>query len=209
MSTVKRAPTAYTQRIALAKAIGSVVDSMDLAGLRQLADVLNVPVPSAAKVARARERTRPSRSSDREERILSGSGVGPVVSASEGSRILDAIAVDDDSADWARSELLGAGELVSRLEISRGTLDNWRKAGKIIAFRKGLRNFLYPMRQFKRLQPIEGLDLVAPFFPSPEEAWEWLVAPNRMTGGEPPIDKLRDGEVALVTKAAEGALDYA
>jgi len=46
-------------------------------------------------------------------------------------------------------------------------------------------------------------------FTSPEETWEWLVAPNRMTGGKPPIDKLRDGDVSLVKSAAEGAFDYA
>jgi hypothetical protein len=31
-----------------------------------------------------------------------------------------------------------------------------------------------------------------------------LVAPNRMTGGKPPIDKLGDGDVSLVKSAAEG-----
>jgi hypothetical protein len=30
-----------------------------------------------------------------------------------------------------------------------------------------------------------------------------------MTEGKPPIEKLRDGDVAMVTSAAEGALDYA
>ncbi|WP_338692197.1 MULTISPECIES: hypothetical protein [Bradyrhizobium] len=97
--------------------------------------------------------------------------------------------------------VLGAGELVNRLNISRGTLDNWRKANKIIALRKGLRNFLYPLRQFERRRPVEGLDVIAPFFTSPEETWEWLVSPNRMTSGKPPIDKLRDGDLPLVAIA--------
>jgi len=75
--------------------------------------------------------------------------------------------------------------------------------------RKGLRNFLYPLRQFEQRRPVEGLDVIAPLFTSAEETWEWLVAPNRMTGGKPPIDKLRDGDVPLVKSAAEGASDYA
>jgi hypothetical protein len=75
--------------------------------------------------------------------------------------------------------------------------------------RKGLRNFLYPLRQFDHFKPVEGLDSVAALFPSPEDAWEWLVAPNRMTDGEPPIEKLRSGKVQMVRNAAEGALDYA
>jgi hypothetical protein len=208
MSIGKRAP-AVTQRSALAKAIESRVESMDMAGLLELAATLKVAVPAPTKAVGRRDRRQPIRTSERAEKVLKGSGIGPVISASDGSRLLDAITVDDDSADWIESELVGAGELVLRLQISRGTLDNWRKAKKIIAFRKGLRNFLYPVRQFERRGPVAGLDLVAPFFSSPEETWEWLVAPNRMTEGKPPIEKLRDGDVPTVTSAAEGAFDYA
>jgi len=149
-----------------------------------------------------------ARPSARESKVLQGSGIGPIVSAAEGSKLLDAITVDDESADWMESDFVGAGELSERLNISRGTLDNWRKARKIIALRKGLRNFIYPLRQFERRRPVEGLDLVAPIFASPEEAWEWLVAPNPMTYGKPPIEVLRDGNVPAVASAAEGAFDY-
>ncbi len=206
MGTLKQAHPAKT---ALAKAIESKVEGMDMAGLLKLAVTLNVPVPPSARTIRGRERkpaTRPPVSADK---VLQGIGIGPVVSAAEGGRLLDAITVDDESADWVESDLVGAGELVNRLNISRGTLDNWRKANKIIALRKGLRNFLYPLRQFERRRPVEGLDVIAPLFTSPEETWEWLVAPNRMTDGKPPIDKLRDGDVLLVKSAAEGVFDYA
>jgi hypothetical protein len=141
--------------------------------------------------------------------VLQGSGVGPVVSAAEGGRLLDAITIDDGAADWVESELVGAGELVRRLSISRGTLDNWRKARKIIALRKGLRNFVYPIRQFARRGPVEGLDLVAEHFTSPEETWEWLVAPNRVTDGKAPIEALHVGDIGGVVSAAAGAFDYA
>lgn len=192
-------------RIALTRAIGSRVERMDMAGLLDLAAALQVPVPAAAK-AELKPRSRPSA---RKARVLQGSGIGPIVSAAEGNRRLDAITIDDDTADWIDSDVVGAGELVERLEISRGTLDNWRKANKIVALRKGLRNFVYPLRQFERRRPVPGLDRVASFFASPEETWEWLVAPNRMTGGKPPVEKLRDGDVTMVTHAAEGAFDYA
>jgi hypothetical protein len=206
MNTAKRTNPA---RVALTRAIESKVERMDMAGLLDLAAALKVPVPAAAKAVRGAERQPLARSSERDGRVLRGSGVGPVVSPAEGRRRLDAITVDDQSADWIESELVGAGELVERLGISRGTLDNWRKANKIIALRKGLRNFLYPLRQFERRSPVSGLDRVVPFFGSPEEAWEWLVAPNRMTAGKPPIEKLRNGDVAMVTSAAESAFDYA
>jgi len=205
MSTAKQASSA---RASLTKAIGSKVERMDMIGLINLATTLKVPVPAAAKTIRARERKSIGRISSRGGKVLQGAGIGPVVSASEGNKLLDAITVDDHSADWVESDLVGAGELVKRLRISRGTLDNWRKAKKIVALRKGLRNFVYPLRQFERRRPVDGLDLVAPFFTSPEETWEWLVAPNRMTGDKPPIEALREGDVALVASAAEGALDY-
>jgi hypothetical protein len=205
MRTVKQA---HPARVALTRAIESRVERMDMADLLELAATLKVSVPVTAKAPRGRERKPMIRSSDREEAVLQGTGIGPVVSASEGSRLLDAITVDDDSADWVESDLVGASELVDRLKISRGTLDNWRKAKKIIGLRKGLRNFLYPLRQFERRRPVEGLDLVAPFFTSPEEEWEWLVASNRMTDDKPPIEALREGDVPMVVSAAEGAFDF-
>lgn len=205
MASLKQARPA---RAALTKAIERKVERMNMAGLLELALTLNVPVPESAKAVRASERKPVTRPSTPRDRVLQGSGIGPVVSAAEGGRRLDAITVDSEAADWVESDLAGAGELVNQLHISRGTLDNWRKANKIIAFRKGLRNFLYPLRQFERRRPVEGLDVIAPLFISPEEAWEWLVTPNRMTDGKPPIDKLHEGDVPLVKSAAEGAFDY-
>lgn len=207
MTKPKRAGTA---RLALAQAIESKVHRLDMDSLLKLAADLNVKVPTNLTKARRSQRHSPTQQDDgKEPPILAGEGVGPVVSAAEGSRLLGAIAVDDDSADWVESELLGAGELVKRLEISRGTLDNWRKAGKIIAFRKGLRNYVYPIRQFHHLRPIDGLDCVTAHFSSPEESWEWLVSPNKMTQGKPPIEMLRDGGVEPVVVAAAGAFDFA
>lgn len=196
-------------RLALAEAIENKVHDLDMSTLLKLAADLNVKVPPKLKNVRAAKRVAVRKQDAPENTILSGSGVGPVVSAKEGGRILDAISVDDEAADWADSELVGAGALVKRLDISRGTLDNWRKNRKIIAFRKGLRNYLYPVRQFTHLRPVEGLDKVAEHFSSPEEAWEWLVAFNRMTGSKPPIDALHEGKIDEVVDAANGALDFA
>lgn len=199
-----------TDRTALAKAIESKVEKMPMADLLALASTLNVRVPAAARqVKRRSEPAKAERQAAPEERVLRGGGVGPVVSAAEGGRLLDAITVDVESQDWIESDILGAGALVAWLSISRGTLDNWRKARKVLALRKGLRNFVYPTRQFYRSRPLEGLDLVAEHFAAPEDAWEWLVAPNRMTGGKPPIEALRDGEAPAVARAAAGAYDYA
>lgn len=199
----------HLTRAALTKAIESKVERMPLHDLVELASALKVAVPGVAKAIRRRELKSVSSSARSEGRVLQGDGVGPVVSAAEGGRLLDAITVDDEAADWAESEFVGAGDLVQRLGVARGTLDNWRKAGKVIALRKGLRNFVYPLRQFDRRRPVEGLDEVAEHFASAEETWEWLVAPNRMTDGKAPIDALHAGDVRGVVSAAAGAFDYA
>ncbi len=203
MTALKRSrPT----RAELTKAIASKVERMALSDLVELASTLKVAVPTAI---RRREPKSLSRVAAPESNELQGGGVGPVVSAAEGGRRLDAITIDNGAADWVESDLVGAGELVQRLGIARGTLDNWRKAGKIIALRKGLRNFVYPLRQFDPRRPVDGLDQVAEHFATAEETWEWLVAPNRMTGGKAPIDALRAGDVRSVVSAAAGAYDYA
>jgi hypothetical protein len=202
------AKTAAPNRAALTKAIEDKVERMDLAGLVRLAGELKVQIPGAARARQARVRKLAPRAKVNAT-VLKGSGIGRVVSAAEGARLIDEITIDDDSGDWADSELLGTGELALRLKVVRGTVDNWRKSRKIVAFKKGLRNFIYPLAQFERRGPIEGIEQVIPLFESDEDAWEWLVAPNRMTGLKRPLDALRKGEVEKVTKAAEGALDYA
>jgi hypothetical protein len=140
--------------------------------------------------------------------VLIGSGLGEVLSESAAKAALDAFTVDDVSTDWARCELLGAGEVSERLNIARATLDNWRRAGRALAFSKGVRNFIFPMAQFEGDRPVPGLNRVRKHFTSDEDAWEWLVIPNRMTGNEKPLDWLLAGYRDEVTKAAEGALDY-
>ncbi len=206
MSTAE--PIQLTRDI-LTKAIKSKVERMPLRDLVDLASALKIAVPMAAKTIGWREPKLVAPPAAPGGRVLQGAGIGPVVSVAKGGRLLDAITVDDKAADWVESELIGAGAVVKRLSIARGTLDNWRKAGKVVALRKGVRNFVYPLRQFDHRRPVDGLDLVAEHFTSAEEAWEWLVVPNRMTGGKAPIDALRAGDVKNVVSAAAAAFDYA
>lgn len=140
---------------------------------------------------------------------LEGSGMGDVLSAKNGLVRLQASTVDDASTDWAETELLGAGELADRLGVARTSINNWRVAGKVVAFQKGVRNYVYPVRQFNDHAPIRGIEHVLRHFNTPEDAWEWLVTPNRITLGELPIERLRADKVDEVTRAAEGGLDFA
>lgn len=66
--------------------------------------------------------------------IIKGSGLGPLVSLKEGKARLAEITVDEDSTDWAASELLSATILAERLQISLASLDAGRTANEAIAF---------------------------------------------------------------------------
>ncbi len=140
---------------------------------------------------------------------LVGSGHGPLISLAEGTRRLKAAAETAAPESWADSELLGPEAMVERLGVSRSTLHNWRKSGRVIALRKGLRNHLYPVRQFAGKAPLAGIADVLAVMADPEEAWEWLITPNTYTDGEPPLALLERGQVTAVQRAADSMLDFA
>jgi hypothetical protein len=139
---------------------------------------------------------------------IKGSGLGRLVSLEEGKALLDEITVEDESTDWAASELLSAPLLTERLHVSLTTLDAWRTGNRVIAFRNETGEYIYPVRQFDGAEPVAGLDQVVRFFPSLDEAWEWLVTPNRFTNDEAPVERLRLNYVEEVARAAEGANDF-
>lgn len=181
------------------------VKELKLSSLRRLASALQEPQTGAEDIVHAVET---AASDGPPARVLKGSGLGELVPRDAGDAAIEALAVDVDDKDWALSELLGAGETAERIGVARTSLDNWRRAHKVIAFRKGVRNFLYPVRQFERRGPVEGIDRVRAQFEDDGVAWEWLVAANPATGDLAPIDWLRKGKVDDVVRAAEGAFDY-
>lgn len=140
---------------------------------------------------------------------LAGGGHGALVSEEEGARRLDAIAETAAPETWAASELLGPEAIIGRLGVSRSTLHNWRRDGRVIALRKGLRNHVYPVRQFAGKSPLAGIIEVLAVMADPDEAWEWLVTPNKYTGSEPPLALLERGQVEAVQRAADSSLDFA
>lgn len=184
------------------EAVVSFFDTLSASTLLKFANALQRSRPDPERlVRRVLEETGDARK-------LTGAGIGKLLSAAEGAAQLDGITVGEDGDRWAETELLGAGDMAERLGVARTSLDNWRRAHKILAIRKGVRNFVYPVRQFERLAPVEGLDRVREHFSDDETTWEWLVTPNRYTGNAEPIEWLRQGKADAVAHAAEGALDY-
>src|SRR5690348_10849523 len=125
------------QRMVLTQAIEAKVHRLDMDALVRLAVDLKVPLPEGGVTARPQRPVTAAHTGGPTEHVLVGKGIGRVLPAREGARRLDQITVDDESTDWAESELVGAGEVVSRLNVARATLDNWRKGNKVIALRKG------------------------------------------------------------------------
>jgi hypothetical protein len=181
------------------------VGALSMATLRELATALQHPSADGDKVAHALVTVLDDPVPARK---IVGSGLGEVLPETEARARLDSLTVEDETDEWAATELLGAGETAARLGVARASLDNWRRAHKMLAFRKGVRNFVYPARQFGRKGPLEGLDRVRKHFDADDTAWEWLVTPNRFTGGGEPIEWLRKGKIDEVARAAEGAHDY-
>jgi hypothetical protein len=140
---------------------------------------------------------------------LVGGGHGELIDEGEGARRVDAVAEKTAPETWAKSELLGPEAMRERLGVSRSTLHNWRRDGRVIALRKGLRNHVYPVRQFMNNAPLGGVAEVLAMMTDPDEAWEWLVTPNTYTEGEPPLALLERGQAGAVRRAAESALDFA
>lgn len=141
--------------------------------------------------------------------MIFGEGIGALVGLDEGRAALDAAAIDDLSVDWAQSKLLSAPQMAAELGISPATLANWRREGRVVAFKRDRRNYHYPQRQIYRGAVIGGVPAVVRKFDQAEDAWEWLVTPNLHTQGLPPIDRLRSGAEEEVQRAADGALDFA
>lgn len=139
---------------------------------------------------------------------LTGGGHGALIDAEEGARRLDAVA-ETAPESGAQSEVLGPEAMVGRLGVSRSTLHNWRRDGRVIALRKGLRNHVYPVRQFAGKVPLAGIAEALAVMADPDETWEWLVTPNTHTKGEPPLTLLEQGQVEAVRRAADSALDFA
>lgn len=187
------------------KVVTSFVDTLSASTLLQLAKTLERAKPDSERVARnfmAAAQSSPL------PRKLAGGGLGETISVSAGKDRLDAIGIEAEVDEWAASELLGAGDMAARVGVARTSLDNWRRVHKVLALRKGVRNYVYPVRQFDRRGPVEGLDTVRAHFGNDEAAWEWLVTPNRFTSDAEPIERLRGGKIEEVVRAAEGALDY-
>ncbi|OWV85563.1 hypothetical protein ATY78_25380 [Rhizobium sp. R635] len=132
----------------------------------------------------------------------SGEGLGKIVTAEEGERLLGDLAVARRLEDWA-GPVAGASELQRDFGIARSTLNRWQHAGEVIALLKGTKKHVYPIEQFIDGRPAKGIGAIGSLVPNQRVAWLWLCQPNPMLGGRRPIDLLKQDRADEVIDAAQ------
>jgi hypothetical protein len=131
-----------------------------------------------------------------------GEGIGEILTAREGRKLLNQYAVTRPLESWA-GKVASAGELQRQFDIRRNTLSEWRKRDAVIGIRKGMRNYVYPIEQFVDGAPVDGIAAVVDVAPNPRAAWLWLRQEHGALEGMRPIDLLRND---LVTSRERVAL---
>lgn len=100
--------------------------------------------------------------------------------------------------------LMTSEEVADMLNLTRQAVDKRRQTGKLIAIPQGQRGFGYPVCQFNARGPLPGLDQMLLALGT-TDGWgqlTFLLSPNSVLNNKPPLDFLREGQVAAVTKAA-------
>jgi hypothetical protein len=139
------------------------------------------------------------------------SGLAPVMSLAEADAALARLTVaGDENGDVDEmSEMLTGADMADYLGTSRQTIDNWRKAGRIIALDREVRGRLYPKTQIVEIeaaghrarQLVSGLDAVIDNLGNGWPAWVWLTNPRNDLDNQTPLDRLRAGDQTSVATA--------
>lgn len=100
--------------------------------------------------------------------------------------------------------LLSAEKVADALTISRQAVEKRRKAGKLIGVSLGRRGFGYPVWQFNEAGVLPGLEKVLTTMEG-SDGWTktaFLTSPNSALNGRKPLDRLQDGKLDEVIRAA-------
>lgn len=104
--------------------------------------------------------------------------------------------------EWA-GPVAGPTVLENEYGIPRSTLYRWQKLNLVVAFRKGRRKFVFPLRQFVDGRPVDSLPGILGRFQDHRAAWFWLIQPCEALKGDVPIELLRSGRTAEVIEAVK------
>jgi helix-turn-helix protein len=103
--------------------------------------------------------------------------------------------------------LLSPEEAAERIGMSRQTVSNWRRQGRLLAIPRGRRDFAYPAMQFGGGGVLPGIDLVlgASNLRDPWSQLGMLLTPAETLGGDTPLQALRVGRIDEAVRVARRA----
>ncbi|TIR17093.1 MAG: DUF2384 domain-containing protein [Mesorhizobium sp.] len=135
-----------------------------------------------------------------------GEGLGPIVPAEEGRRLLREFAVARKIEDWA-GPIAGASELSRDYGIPRSTLHRWQHSDEVIGLLKGTKKHVFPVEQFVDGRPARGISAIVGVAGGHRVAWLWLRQPNPVLSGRKPIDLLKQDRMDEVVDTARVYFD--
>lgn len=135
-----------------------------------------------------------------------GSGLGEVLSLSEGRDRLAAYAAPKAIEDWA-GPVGGASDIEAQFGVKRTTLNTWYKQGAVIGLLRGQRKLAYPLEQFIDGRPLQGIPDVLAVAPDARSAWLWMRQPHGGLDGQTPLAALRAAKQDQVRALARRDFD--
>lgn len=135
-----------------------------------------------------------------------GSGLGEVLSLSDGRARLAAYAAPKPIEEWAGA-VGGAGDIEAKFGVKRTTLNAWYKQGAVIGLLRGQRKLAYPLEQFIDGRPLQGIADILAVTPDARSAWLWMRQPHGALDGQTPLAALLAGKQDQVSSIARRDFD--
>lgn len=121
-----------------------------------------------------------------------------LIDADDATRRIEARAVPARKQEFLSSEEMG-----ERIGITRPTVHEWLRCGKIIGWQGARRGYLFPAAQLdKHGQPPAGLQRITALLGNEQAAWDWLTSELTLLDGDTALTRLRAGDVDEVEGAA-------
>lgn len=114
------------------------------------------------------------------------------------------------AAVLSRPDMLSSEEMAKQLGVSRETVNQWRRKGKLLGLEGDARGIRYPDWQLREGRLLEGLENLARLFG--HDAWmlyRFLVSDHDGLDGQTGVEAMRAGTPDRVLRVAEGELSGA
>jgi hypothetical protein len=116
------------------------------------------------------------------------------------------VAPQADDPYW---QTLSTDETGKLLGVSRQTVIEWAKSGKLVGLAGAKRGLRIPAAQIRGGKPAPGLAMIAPHFGGPEQLWAFLVRPIVIDDQmKRPIELLFDDKIDRAARIAAGIGDH-